>query len=725
MANSPLENLKQEPKQIIDINQAMNGLLQSIASTVAAKTPTIGQLSNIRNILINIRAANKDLNFIMTPETTAAIEKTLSTVTLPDNFERKVDNQVLTQPIAANSKIDQTIQTITSIISVMLATEKSSQNIPETQRIDKALVEVLVTLLGGGLKQFAAINLPKDETIKNEINVSLSGNKNIKQVDTISKPPDTTAKIINPVAAPKDIFAKQVFGIGQIPDFTQKNIDELATFPAKGNKNVEDVIDTATKLVKNDDTVDYHTVFPSEKNDLGIQDLTLLLPNEGKTATDASTTIYNATRAEEKNEDSVPSSNNKFEKAELIENGVTDTTAKVQHDLANITPGAGKLAVGLGATLDLFGITSLDLGLLATSAIRDFNTLVNAAELTLQMQSSSFLASLLGAGFQNTPTSGKTNLPNDADNISLRILQLAPPEQKPVTVYQQQDAAIDFPNKDVSGFASRTFTIVSSNPGTGFLKIYLNRGPKFSDSESVTQVIPFQFEPVISGDAKAAEYSQISTLARSQAAQVYRKSQERTISLELSYLVTAPPPSGTPGTSVGVNNSQSQTVGDGTGIWTEDYIYNYVVRNLKNLILPNIINTSFKLAPPIVQVWYGGIDSTIGSSTGEGLQITFGQTMPLNDVHPTFRTNWYTYDGSSGNFAYRAYRSLWVVQNVSFEYKGGIVNSQTRRAMQIVATLSLIEISPSATDNELVIWNANDTAIAPGQQYTSNGVSYM
>lgn len=716
MANSPLENLRQQPKAAIDINQAMNGLLQSIATVVAAKTPTIAQLSNIRNILINIREANKDLNFIITPETTAVIEKTLSSVTLPDNFERKVDNEVLTQTIMPNSKLDQTIQTITSIIGVMLATEKSAQNIPETQRIDKALVEVLVTLLGGGLKQFAAINLPKDETIKSEINVSLSGNKNIKLSDTVSKTSDTTAKFTNSLGAPKDTLAKQVFGIGQIPDFTQKNLDELATFPAKSNKKIEDVIDTANKLAKNDDIVNYRTIFPSEKNDLGIEDLSLLLPNEGKGIIDASVTIYNATTTEEKKEDGVPASITKPTKAELVENGVSDTTTKIQHDLISAAPGPSKAFISLGGALSFFGVTSADLGLLATSAIREFNTLVNAAELTLQMQSNNFLASLLGAGFQNTPTSGKTNTPTDANNISLRILNLnggLAPEAKSLPSDNNSEL-IDIPDKQISAFASRTFTIVNANPGTGFLKIYLNRGPKFADSQTITQVIPFQFEPVVSGDAKAAEYSQISTLARSQSAQVYRKSQERTISLELSYLVTAPPSTSTPGTSVGVNNSQSQTVGDGTGIWTEDYVYNYVVRNLKNLIIPNIVNTTFKLAPPIVQVWYGGVNSTIGSSTGEGLQINFGNTMPLNDIHPTFRTNWYTYDGSSGNFAYRAYRSLWVVQNVSFEYKGGIVNNQTRRTMQVVATLSLIEISPSATDNELVIWNnRNGVALNP------------
>lgn len=724
MANSPLESLRQEPKQAIDINQAMNGLLTSIAETVSAKTPTIGQLSNIRNILISVREANKDLNFVITPETTTAIEKTLSSVTLPDNFERKVDNNVLSKTLTVNSKIDQTVQTITNVIGIMLATEKNKDNIPTTQRIDKALVEVLVTLLGSSLKQFAAINIPKDEVDKNQINVSLSGNKEIKLADAVAKVKNITPKIDNSLAAPKDVIPKQIFRIGQIPNFIQKNSDLLATVPAKVDKSIEEVNNFETnKTTKTDDEVGYNTINPVAKSDISLQDVSLLLADRGKTATDGSIQIYDAGKVETKVADDLPSSPQKFEKVETIEvSAAPDITAKTIQDIGSARLGPGK---PLGAALSLFNVTFTDLGLLATSVIRDFNTLVNAAELTLQMQSNSFLASLLGAGFQNTPTSGKTNTPTDANNISLRILQMAPAEQKPVTVYQQQDAAIDIPDKQLSAFQKRTFNIINSTSGTGFLKIYLNRGPKFSDSESVTQLIPFQFEPVVSGDAKAAEYSQVSTLARSQAAQVYRKSQERTISLQLDYVVVYP--DGETGTTTSTNNSISASVADGMIGWSEDYIYNYVVRNLKNLILPNVINSNYRLAPPIIQVWYGGVNSSSGSSTGEGLPITFGQPMPLSDTHPTFRTNWYTYDGNSGNYSYRSYRSLWVVNNVSFEYKGGIVNNQTRRTNWVVATLSLIEISPSVTDNELVIWNSNDNAITPGQQYTStsSGISYM
>ena len=268
-----------------------------------------------------------------------------------------------------------------------------------------------------------------------------------------------------------------------------------------------------------------------------------------------------------------------------------------------------------------------------------------------------FLAGVQGGN----PQGGKRDIPTTDDDVSLRIMTLSPAEQKPVTVFQQQNAAIEFPDKDTSNFKSRTANIIGTSPGTGFLKIYLLRGPNFATSQDSgsTVVLPFQFEPIVSGDAKAAEYSQISTLARSQAAQVYRKSQERTISVELNYLVVQPPA----GDSSYINNAISSSVSD-MAFWTEDYIYDYVVRNLKQLVLPNIVNTNYKLAPPIVQVWYGGIDSTQASSTGDGVPDTNPpQNSQLNDIFPTFRTNWFTYN--SGTYNYRAFRSLWVTNNIS------------------------------------------------------------
>ena len=718
-----LENLKQEPKSAIDINQAMNGLLTSIAEVVSAKTPTISQLSNIRNILINIREANKDLNFVIAPETTVAIQKTLSSVTLPDvKTETKVDIS-LPSIVTSNSKINQTIESISNVISLMLAAEKTPQNIPATQRLDKALIEVLVTLLGSGLKQFAAVNIPKDIADKNTINVNLAGNKDVKLGDAITKiAVDATAKNSDVVAAPKNVTSKQVFGIGQLPDFFQKNQDQVVVLPPKADKNSDELANIdANKTVKGEDDFNYKTILPTTKNDVQLQDINLLLANEGKTTTDASTSIYNATRPENKTTDDVPNSSIKIEKTDPAELGATDITTKAQHNITNLATGAQKPITPtnwyaksvIGDALSFFGVTSADVALFAAKAIRDFNTVVNAETLSLAMQNP-FKSLFLG---QNQD-GGKSDVATENTNISLRILEMSAPEEKPLTTFQQQDAAIDFPNVDSSIFKQRTFSIIGTGNGTGFLKIYLNRGPKFSDSQSVTQLIPFQFEPVISGDAKAAEYSQISTLARSQAAQVYRKSQERTITLQLDYLVAQP----AQGDNSYVNTARSASAADMTA-WTEDYIYNYIVRNLKNLILPNIVNTNFKLAPPIVQVWYGGINSTQGSSTGEGITIQFGAKTPLQDVHPTFRTNWFTYDGGTGNYAYRSFRSLWVVQNVSFEYKGGIVNSTTRRNIQVTASLSLIEIAPSATDNELVIWNAAsgnalDPSATPNQYYS-------
>src|SRR5208337_1556468 len=474
-----LEDLKPVPKNIVDINQAMNGLLTSIAEVVSAKTPTITQLSNIRNILINIREANKDLNFVITPETTAAIQKTLSSVTLPDTkIETKADIS-LPITVASNSKINQTIETISNVISLMLAAEKTPQNIPTTQRLDKALVEVLVTILGGGLKQFATVNIPKDATDKNIINVNLAGNKDVKLDDTITKIADTTAKHADIVATPKNVTSKQVFGIGQLPDFFQKNQDQVVISPPKVDKNSDELANIdANKTVKGEDDFNYKTVLPSTKNDIQLQDISLLLANEGKTETDASTSIYNATRAENKVSDDVPNSNTKVEKADPVELGTTDVTTKVQHNLTNLATGAQKpinptnwyAKSAIGDALSFFGVTSADVALFAAKAIRDFNTIVNAEVLSLAMQNP--FKSLFSGQNQD---GGKSDTATDNTNISLRILQMSPPEEKTVTTQLDASAAIDFPDIDSDIFQQRTFSIIGTGNGTGFLKIYLNR----------------------------------------------------------------------------------------------------------------------------------------------------------------------------------------------------------------------------------------------------------
>jgi hypothetical protein len=218
----------------------------------------------------------------------------------------------------------------------------------------------------------------------------------------------------------------------------------------------------------------------------------------------------------------------------------------------------------------------------------------------------------------------------------------------------------------------------------GFLKIYTRRALNYNETMENGGVykIPFQFEPEISGDAKAADYGAISTLARSQSTQVYRRSTERSISLNLHYLVTGSEE----------NNSESLSA-EGMNGWTENYIYNEVLVNLKNLVLPNIGESlAYRLAPPIVQVWYGDIKGTSASSTN---------SRDFHNINPVFKTTWYSSDGQ-----FRTMRSLWVCKNVSFEYKGGYVNSESRRTVWVTAQLELTEIAPNAAANELMIWRS-------------------
>lgn len=250
-----------------------------------------------------------------------------------------------------------------------------------------------------------------------------------------------------------------------------------------------------------------------------------------------------------------------------------------------------------------------------------------------------------------------------------------------------------------NNYRSRTTQIVGV-PGTGFLKIYSKRALDFSSTQRNNEnfIIPFQFEPEISNDSKSADYSQVSTLGRSQSAQVYRKSTERTITLTLNYLVTGPSQDSEYERNAQGLSYRSKSA-QGMELWTEEYIYAYIIRNLRNLVLPNLRDdTRFRLAPPIVQVWYGGIDPTTASSTG---YETDPNNSRGNEIYPTFRTNWHTSDGQQKTF-----RSLWVTKDVSIEYKAGKVNTNTRNNLWVTATIQLTEIAPSVVANEVFLWNS-------------------
>jgi hypothetical protein len=245
---------------------------------------------------------------------------------------------------------------------------------------------------------------------------------------------------------------------------------------------------------------------------------------------------------------------------------------------------------------------------------------------------------------------------------------------------------------------TRTDTLTGSVKGAGYIKVYFRRGPNFGGgSSSEIIIIPFQFEPDISGDGKGAEYSSSTSLGRSQETSIYKSSSARNVNLSLTYVVTG-----------GATKGQAyDCVNDGMDSWTEDYIYNYVLRWYKLLVLPNVQTVAGstqtkRLAPPIVQVWYGGLGDSTASSLGVG--DTDADNAKGGTIHPMFRTNWYTYDGSSSSA--KTYRSLWVAKSVNFEYKEGIVNKASKNKLSVVVSLSLSEIPPSMTDNEIGIYRS-------------------
>jgi hypothetical protein len=262
---------------------------------------------------------------------------------------------------------------------------------------------------------------------------------------------------------------------------------------------------------------------------------------------------------------------------------------------------------------------------------------------------------------------------------------------------------------------------------TGFIKVYLRRGPKWEGEKSETdkdfiKYIPFQFEPEISGDGKRASYSQLQTLARSQAAYAYRNSEARGLSMTIPYLITSlteqqrnesslisvgrSGPGGERGTPITKSGGQ-ELIG-----WDENFIYNYIIRWYRQIVLPNFPEgTNFRLAPPLMQIWYGGLvpaDSHLKvSSTGSITNNTNNSAEFLddsgnelmNDVPPMFRTNWY-YSGNT----YRTYRSLWIATGVSFDYKHGFVNARTKNRLGVDVKLELVEVGPGVTENEVVRW---------------------
>jgi hypothetical protein len=688
--------------EAINLNQVMESLLHNVVDAITSEQPaTLKYLINIRDKLVELQNVDKNSEYNLSEDLVAKIRKAISSVDLPDDKTLKDGGIIPSSPEAIaktenpytslGEQLEKSIKALNEVITVGMTVEKNPTYIPEGQeRVDKLLVEVATTLLGTSLKRFNEISLPED-TSKNKVEINLNSAKFEKTTGDVSNTTIKETKTINQVTYTD-------------PPLENKSPRTLGTIIVGGNKTY------------GINTVDAYIDRNSKVN----QELPEVPDVSSKTDNSFNVAVKSDAKPESPTEWyrnwGWPSGNNTLnnKRISLFGNNL------------DLSTGYKKT---IGETLSFFGLTSSDVFMMANKTRRSTNTLVNAYTIAQLMRGANSSSESKGTMSGDTKVGNIVTLDDSGSRHMLRGKvsdrgKLAVTDNAATRTtdggFQNDNTVIsakkdyDAPGTDtsyISHFISRTELITSNKRGTGFLKIYLRRGPKFIQVPSIIKIIPFQFEPKVTGDSKAAEYSAISTLAKSQSAQVYRKSTERAISIELNYLITGKDEDETRF----VNESTSKSALD-LGVWTEDYVYNYIVRNLRNLVLPNISDPGYQLAPPIIQVWYGGLVKK-GSSTGSLEEtdqdaIVDETNIQLGDIHPTFRTNWYSYDSEAGAFKQKSYRSLWVCTNVGFEYAGGIINRYSRRNLQVNVTLALTEIAPSVTDNEILIWSPEPSSPA-------------
>lgn len=825
-------DVEKESKEIqfLDINQTMNNLLTKVAETITGPQEDVNKnLSDIRDILINIKQIDKTASYILTEETIKKVDKALKLVDLPTDKSLKsigvetptpektfkLDDSEVPQTEEkarekfnqiVNNNLDKTIKAINDVLTINAAESKGELDIPETDdSAGKILSDILLTLLAKSLKEVSNLEFPDniEEKENQEINLNpIKGNKNLEllgsAVDKIIKTDENNllegseeleVKEVQVVDQSGDKPTKVAFGIGQFPTYGDKleenkfsasfeegkqllNDGEFPVADMGDNKldvaitSAEDAIEKSSQTLTADATKAIKTQNeppsanpPQSKDQIGIFTGVNVPDQSGEKPGTPNEWYGNWGFFFGKGNDP----NNSVANSQLSAAGISasDTNAFTNKNFGFTTIGAG-LQRAIGSTLTFFGITSGDIGRFVNSQRRTFNTVANAFELTTGIQGiemsrpnevgndarrkiEGFLEYYdLEAYRYNTPEgdiyenkrTGKIgltqeDLPQDQQEwISQPIKKRGkfkvtdenfsrsgdypidemkidiPIILKTINQAEASTTSVNVEPRDTKYtfdkvYRKRTFKIVNSKvaKAPGFLRIYTRRGPNFNYSQEEVKVIPFQFDPVVSGDTKTADYATIATLGRSQSAQVYRRSNERNISLELSYVVVNSPKSPNDFTtkSINISGESSSLSASDMQEWTEDYIYIYIVRNLRNLTLPNIIGPRYKLAPPIVQVWYGGLNDLSASSTGSGENDPDNNL--LRNTYPVFRTNWYTNSGRQ-----QSYRSLWVCKSVTFEYKGGVVNNNSRNNVWVTAVLALTEIAPSITDNEVMLW---------------------
>jgi len=755
--------INKEPKttEFVDINQTMNKLLSKIADAIVS--PDSGSeklLIDIRDHLSSLIPVDKTITYVLTEETTNKVSKALEDITIPADKQLKeigielstpektfkADSEIpVTEEEAklkinqeVNANIEKTIKVIDDIIEISKGEDKIKSIIPDaTDSASKVLLDILYTLLAKTLKNITNFDFPDKGDVKTSEEIDMDAiSPNVKNnlpIDVSAPDLDKNENIIN---NPSNIPEKEISNI-YVPELDEKKALKIGEFP--GMETKED------------------TIIPPD--DIGVvtekEEIELELPEIQSNKQEVE--IDSAPLSIEKNNTSIITPKTEAEKPRTPtewykawgwpsnDNGLNNQQFSLFGNNLNL---GDQFRRGIGSTLSFFGITSADVGRFINSKKRYINSITNAFELSVQMQSVAMtgkyekdqqrlynrneIADQIYAMLEERPEKNEISLDDLSEEQQRRLQEKISNRGKGIGNERADeygfalddtkidDMIINSSNRDSvvigtgtgitfgEAYKQRTFEIQqdAAKRGTGWFRVYTRRGPKFANSQEEVKIIPFQFEPTISGDSKATEYATISTLARSQSAQVYRRSSERTISMTLDYLVVNKPNDPESARYKDHINQARNDSGPSLAVkdmtnWTEDYIYNYVLRNMRNLTLPNLIGPRYKLAPPIVQVWYGGLDATSASSTGSsGDAITDPDNSAMPDVFPTFRTNWYDSTGSQ-----RQYRSLWVVKSVSFDFKGGKINRNSRNNVWTTVDISLTEIAPSVTDNEVLLWS--------------------
>lgn len=745
--DAPPEQMK---KAFIDIRNLLSSLkladkTQQYILTEETKTKVEKALDSVELPTDkSLKSIGVDMS---TPEQTFKLDE--SEIPNTDRTGKEKFNQII------NTNIDIAIKAINEVIETEEISKKEETKISNSViEASKLLNGILLTLLAKSLKNVRDFKFPNSKDEKENKIIGLNVADRAKSIQIVSRPRVQTTKDVNSMTLtstdsdksiqevesylPKE-SEKALYGIGEFPGTNVKILgDDLSISQGLDKPPVNDeVAEDSYSRVKDVDEIPVKEVEEVPEYEEPKQEKTLVsgdLPDSNLPTGNIDLTLLDPTVEEKALEDITEATDvdgkTRWTRVEDPETG--EVTLEPKPDDFTIPGISGEkpntpvqwytnwaignenigASMNVGEALTFFGITSADVGLFFNNQLRRANTTINSFELTRSIQSltkgykdpfgPSYLTGKMIEAIKNKENreSGyvKEEIALDSESavfgesVANRGKLYAAADVSLIRVMDKVEA-----NKKeiMKTFKSRTFNILNNNV-TGFLKVYTKRGPDFRHSNTETEVIPFQFEPKISGDSKSADYGTVATLGRSQSAQVYRRSGERNITLELDYVVV------NPSSEDEFEYIKSNSVKDMNN-WTEDYIYTYIIRNLRNLTLPNISGPRYRLSPPIVQVWYGGINTNSASSTGIEADPT---NTGLSEAYPTFRTNWYTsrYSGDNLIGEQRSYRSLWVCKSVGFEYKGGKVNRDTRNNVWVTASLSLVEIAPSVTDNEIMVW---------------------